>query len=84
MRRAAHQLMDVPPVFEDPLAVPILGSDIAAAMRADPALAGKAFMQYRRRGGARHHPLPDSYIGAHAAIAGYALLTRDARRYRTY
>ena len=47
-------------------------------------LAGKAFMQYRRRGGARLHPLPDFYIGAHAAIAGYTLLTRDARRYRTY
>jgi predicted nucleic acid-binding protein len=47
-------------------------------------LAGKAFMQYRRRGGARSHPLPDFYIGAHAAIAGYTLLTRDARRYRTY
>ncbi len=47
-------------------------------------LAGKAFMQYRRRGGARPHPLPDFYIGAHAAIAGYTLLTRDARRYRTY
>ena len=47
-------------------------------------LAGKAFMHYRRRGGARSHPLPDFYIGAHAAIAGYTLLTRDARRYRTY
>ena len=47
-------------------------------------LAGKAFLQYRRRGGARPHPLPDFYIGAHAAIAGYALLTRDPRRYRTY
>jgi predicted nucleic acid-binding protein len=46
-------------------------------------LAGKAYMQYRRRGGARPHPLPDFYIGAHAAIAGYALLTRDPRRYRT-
>jgi predicted nucleic acid-binding protein len=47
-------------------------------------LAGKAFMHYRRRGGARSHPLADFYIGAHAAIAGYTLLTRDARRYRTY
>jgi predicted nucleic acid-binding protein len=47
-------------------------------------LAGKAFMHYRRRGGARLHPLPDFYIGAHAAIGGYTLLTRDARRYRTY
>jgi hypothetical protein len=35
-------------------------------------------------GGARRHPLPDLYIGVHAAVAGYALLTRDPRRYRTY
>ena len=48
-------------------------------------LAGQAFLRYRRRGGGpRVHPLPDFYIGAHAAIAGYTLLTRDARRYRTY
>lgn len=47
-------------------------------------LAGKAFLRYRRRGGARSAPLPDFYIGAHAAIAGYDLLTRDAARYRTY
>ena len=49
-----------------------------------PALWGKAFLAYRRRGGARPTPLGDFYIGAHAAIAGYRLLTRDARRYRTY
>jgi predicted nucleic acid-binding protein len=47
-------------------------------------LAGKAFAEYRRRGGERRSPLPDFYIGAHAAIAGYRLLTRDATRYRTY
>lgn len=47
-------------------------------------LAGKCFLRYRRRGGARHAPLPDFYIGAHAAVRGYRLLTRDARRYRTY
>ena len=47
-------------------------------------LAGKAFLGYRRRGGVRRAPLPDFYIGAHAAIAGFRLLTRDARRYRTY
>jgi predicted nucleic acid-binding protein len=47
-------------------------------------LAGKAFLNYRRRGGGKETPLPDFYIGAHAAIAGYRLLTRDARRYRTY
>ncbi len=47
-------------------------------------LAGKAFLQYRRRGGERRSPLPDFYIGAHAAVAGYTLLTRDASRFRTY
>lgn len=47
-------------------------------------LAAKAFMKYRRRGGAGRAPLPDFYIGAHAAIARYTLLTRDARRYSTY
>ena len=47
-------------------------------------VAGKAFLAYRRRGGTRPTPLPDFYIGAHAAVAGYRVLTRDARRYRTY
>ena len=47
-------------------------------------LAGKCFVDYRRRGGARHSPLPDFYIGAHAAVSGYRLLTRDATRHRTY
>ena len=47
-------------------------------------LAGKAFLSYRRRGGSRTAPLPDFYIGAHAAVAGLRLLTRDPRRYRTY
>jgi hypothetical protein len=47
-------------------------------------LAGKCFLAYRRRGGERRSPLPDFYIGAHAAVRGYRLLTRDARRYRTY
>ena len=47
-------------------------------------LAGKAFLRYRRRGGARRTPLPDFYIGAHAAVAGYSLLTRDPGRYRSY
>ncbi len=47
-------------------------------------LASQAFKQYRRRGGARTSPMPDFYIGAHASLAGYALLTRDARRYREY
>jgi predicted nucleic acid-binding protein len=47
-------------------------------------LAGKCFLRYRQRGGLKRSPLPDFYIGAHAAVAGYRLLTRDATRYRTY
>lgn len=47
-------------------------------------LAGKSFVAYRRGGGARRSPLPDFYIGAHAALRGMTLLTRDATRYRTH
>ena len=47
-------------------------------------LAGKAFRKYRSNGGQKRSPLPDFYIGAHAAVAGFRLLTRDATRYRTY
>jgi len=47
-------------------------------------LAGKCFVLYRRRGGLRNSPLPDFYIGAHAAVGQLALLTRDRARYRTY
>ena len=47
-------------------------------------LAGKCFLAYRRRGGMRRSPLPDFFIGAHAAVAGYRLMTRDAARYRSY
>jgi len=47
-------------------------------------LAGKAFLKYKRRGGTRRSPLSDFYIGAHAVVSGYTLLTRDVARYRTY
>jgi predicted nucleic acid-binding protein len=47
-------------------------------------LAGKCFVSYRRGRGQRRSPLPDFYIGAHAAVTGRALLTRDPRRYQTY
>jgi predicted nucleic acid-binding protein len=46
-------------------------------------LAGKCFIEYRRRGGQNRSPLPDFYIGAHAAVTERALLTRDPRRYRS-
>ena len=47
-------------------------------------LAGKCFLKYRRAGGFRAAPLPDFFIGAHAAVDGFRLLTRDASRFRTY
>jgi predicted nucleic acid-binding protein len=47
-------------------------------------LAGKAFVNYRRRGGAKTSLLPDFFIGAHAAVAGLKLLTRDTSRVKTY
>lgn len=47
-------------------------------------LAGQCFVKYRRRGGSRRSPMPDFYIGSHAAIQDLTLLTRDPRRYRAY
>lgn len=47
-------------------------------------LAGKCFLQYRKKGGSKRSPLPDFFIGAHAAVLGIPLLTRDASRYRPY
>ena len=47
-------------------------------------LAGQAFKTYRRRGGVRISVLPDFFIGAHAAVLGAPLMTRDAGRYRSY
>lgn len=47
-------------------------------------LAARAFVDYRRRGGARSSPLPDFYIGAHAAVSRYRVITRDTARFRTY
>jgi len=47
-------------------------------------LAGKAFLQYRRKGGAKGNVLGDFFVGAHAAVSGLPLLTRNPRSYRTY
>jgi predicted nucleic acid-binding protein len=66
------------------------GAVLAGEFRREPIpyeaafLAGKAFVRYRRRGGPRISPLPDFFIGAHAAVAGFRLLTRDPRRFREY
>lgn len=58
--------------------------EIAPMPRPALFLAGKAFQRYRADGGARTGVLPDFFIGAHAAIERWPLITRDARRYRTY
>lgn len=47
-------------------------------------LAGKCYLHYRKRGGRKTAPLPDFFIGAHASVNGWTLLTRDATRFRTY
>lgn len=47
-------------------------------------LAAKAFVKYRRGGGSKANVLADFFIGAHAAVLGCAILTRDARRYKNY
>ena len=47
-------------------------------------LAGKAFLRYRKRKGKRLSPLPDFFIGAHAAVLGLEIITRDISRYRSY
>ena len=47
-------------------------------------LAGKCFTHYRRSGGVKRSPLPDFYIGAHAAVRGWSILTRDKGRYQSY
>ena len=64
--------------------VATLGLEVCEIPRPALFLAAKAYAQYRRRGGSRQQVLPDFFIGAHAAVQGWPLLTRDARRFRTY
>ena len=61
-----------------------LDIDVVTIPRSALFLAGKAYRRYRASGGARSGVLPDFLIGAHAAVAGWPLLTRDAGRYRSY
>lgn len=61
-----------------------MGLGVAAMPRAALFLAGKVFQRYRAAGGTRSGVLPDFFIGAHAAVLGCALLSRDVGRYRTY
>lgn len=60
------------------------GVTMVVMPRAALFLAGKAFQRYRSAGGLRTGVLPDFFIGAHAAVSGMPLLSRDAQRYRTY
>ncbi len=64
--------------------VETLGLKLVELPRPALFLAGKAFAQYRKQGGKANNVLADFFIGAHAAVLGYPLLTRDARRYQTY
>jgi len=47
-------------------------------------LTGKAFLEYRRNRGTKNAPLPDFFIGAHASVAKFGLITRDTNKYKTY
>lgn len=62
----------------------VTGLALAEIPRPALFLAGKAFQIYRKRGGAKAGVLPDFFIGAHAAVAGMSLLTRDTGRYQSY
>ena len=57
---------------------------VAEIPRAALFLAGKAFRRYRRKSGQKAGVLPDFFIGAHAAVAGMPLITRDKRKYRRH
>jgi predicted nucleic acid-binding protein len=65
-------------------AVDDLGLTLVEIPRPALFLAGKAFVRYRRQGGGKSNVLGDFFIGAHAAVSGYPILTRDTRRYDAY
>lgn len=68
--------------FEEALAVPAIDREPIPYEAAF--LAGKMYGIYKRRRGNKTSPLPDFFIGAHAAVSGYRLITRDPGRVRTY
>lgn len=65
-------------------AISRMGLAMEEIPRAALFLAGRAFMKYRRAGGLRNNVLADFFIGAHAAVSGCGILTRDASRYASY
>ena len=70
--RALDAMLDIYEALRSPL--PWAAASLAAA----------AYAMYRRRGGAKHKPLPDFFIGAHAAVSNLSVLTRDPRPYKSY
>jgi len=65
-------------------AISELGVKVLEMPREALFLTGKAFLQYRKNQGSKTSPLPDFFIGAHAAVSKFDLITRDARKYKTY
>jgi len=47
-------------------------------------LTGKTFLKYRKNKGTKNSPLPDFFIGAHASVSNFDLVTRDIDKYKTY
>ena len=75
---AFGEIRDLDQALED------MGIELREVPRAALFLAGRAFLTYRRTEGTKHNVLPDFFIGAHAAVLGCPILTRDAARYRNY
>lgn len=65
-------------------AIAALGLKVLETPREALFLTGKVFLQYRRNKGTKNSPLPDFFIGAHAAVAQCHLITRDLAKYKTY
>ena len=65
-------------------AIENMGLSVIEVPRPALFLAGKAFVRYRRQGGTKSNVLGDFFIGAHAAVSGHAILTRDTRRFAAY
>lgn len=70
--RALDAMLDIYEALRSPL--PLAAASLAAA----------AYAIYRRHGGAKHKPLPDFFIGAHAAVSNLSVLTRDPKPYKNY
>ncbi len=65
-------------------AISCLGLKVLEIPREALFLAGKTFIKYRRNKGTKHSPLPDFFIGAHATVSKFNLITRDLKKYKTY